>query len=167
MSTTPAAPATIDPIIPKSLVDSVKECFGIQASTPVEIVNIQLASSSEISGSDLAATIGLDSPRFTGTLAICFPTASFLGIVNRMLGEKYDSISPENADAAGELLNILYAGARVKINQAGHEFAPAIPTIVRGNEIRISHPSAQKVVCLQCKCEFGHFHVEISLKRKP
>lgn len=158
----------LDPVIPKSLIESIKDTFTVQANTPIEILQVKAmdVSSSTQENTDLIAAIGMNSGKFSGTVAICFPTNTFLGIVNRMLGENYTSVTNENADAASEILNILYGGARVKINKAGHDFTPAIPTVTRGKNLRIAHGESKKVVRIDCQCEFGPLHLEVSLRSR-
>ncbi len=156
----------IDPIIPKSLVDSIKDAFGIQASCPIEIKSVTAVPPSVVNGIDIISIIGVQSAKLRGTFALCFPKVAFLGIVNKMLGETFPEINNDNADAAGELLNITYAGARVKINQAGHDFQPAIPSVVRGNDIIVAHGEVPLIVRVNCQSEFGPFHAEISLRKK-
>jgi CheY-specific phosphatase CheX len=154
----------LDPIIPKSLIESLKETFSIQASTTIEILKVCAVEPVHSSSADLIAAIGMKSSTVSGTLAICFPKSSFLGMVNKMLGEGFSEITVENSDAAGEFLNIIYASARVKMNQAGHDFAPAIPTVTRGSDVKISHGGVPKIVKVDCRCEHGEFHLEVSLR---
>ena len=154
----------IDSIIPRSLIDSLKETFSIQASTPIEIIKVSVVEPQSLHEVDLIAAIGLKSSVLYGTLALCLPAVPFLAILNRMLGENYTEITPENSDAIGELLNITYGAARVKINQSGHDFSPAIPTVTCGTKIQISHGSAAKIIRIDCKCEFGLLYVEVSLR---
>src|SRR4051794_18484697 len=53
---------------------------------------------------DIAAVIGLTSAAFNGSVAICFPEVVFLGMMERMLGEKYAAITQDLEDGASELL---------------------------------------------------------------
>ena len=156
----------IDPIIPKSLVDAIKDTFSIQASTTVEIKAVSVVPPGGINGVDVVSVIGLNSPTLEGTRALCFPKATFLGVMNKMLAENYTEITVENADGAGELLNITYGGARVKINEAGHSFMPAIPTVAIGDKIQIVHKNTQKIVRIECNCGFGPFFSQVSLRKK-
>jgi CheY-specific phosphatase CheX len=158
--------STLDPVIPRSLVDSIRDSFGIQASTPVEIVGVSTEVAPSPMAVDVVSALGMKSSQLQGTLALCLPSKSFLGIINKMLGENFQTITPENADAAGEMLNIIYASARVKWNQAGHDFEPSIPTTARGSNLQMSHGSNAKVVRISCKCEHGDFYLEVSLRRR-
>jgi len=155
----------IDPIIPKSLLDAVKEVISIQASVPVTIKSVAAVASNQVSNIGIVSSIGIREPGLGGTLALCFPTVTFLTIVGKMLGETYSEITDENADAAGELLNIIYGNARVKINLAGHAFLPAIPTVIYGEKVRVSHGDGAQIIRVDCETNSGSFHLEISLKK--
>ena len=157
--------ATIDPIIPKSLMESIKATFSIQASTPIQILSVAPLASESSQDIDLVAVIGLSGKTYYGTLALCFQKKTIIGIINKMLGENYADLGQDNSDAAGELLNIIYASARVKINESGLGFEPAIPAVIRGIDIRVSHGTLNQVTKIDCMSEFGPFHVEVSLKR--
>lgn len=157
--------STSDAIIPRSLMESLKDAFKIQASTPVKILDVGPAVPEKLASVGLIAAIGMQSTQYSGTLSLCFPDATFLGILEKMLGEKYPVITPENADAAGELLNIVYASARVKMNEGGNDFAPAIPTITHGVNMQMARGGNPKVVRLNCSCEFGSFFLEVSLRK--
>lgn len=156
---------TIDPLIPRSLMEALKDAFQVQASTPIEILSATALAPSARTGIEIASAIGLKSTNYTGTLALCFPEKTFLGVINRMLGESYSEINKDNSDAAGEMLNIIFGSARVKMNAGSHDFLPAIPTVARGVEISISHGNSPMIIKIECKCEFGTFHLEISLRK--
>ena len=154
----------LESVIPKCLMEALREAFSIQASTQVEIKSVKVAEPDSISNADLISAIGLRSSTASGTLAIGFPTTTFLGVVNKMLGENYQTITAENSDASSELLNITFASARVKINGMGYDFQPAIPTTTRGEHVTVSH-GGNKVVRVECSCEFGPFFLEVSLRK--
>lgn len=156
----------MESVIPTSLFESVRETLRVQASTPVEITRVETIERSSLSDVEIIAAVGMNSSLYSGTLAICFPKETFLKVVNQMLGEKYTEITVENSDAAGELMNIIYASARVKINQAGNDFGPALPTTTRGPHIQISHGGSNKIVRATCGTAYGTFYFEISFRRK-
>lgn len=156
---------TLDPVIPNSLIGMIKEAFKIQLSANVDIKGTEISKPDPVSGIEIVSVLGMKGKSFAGTLALCFPKKTFLGVVNQMLGESYSEINQENSDAASELLNIMYGNARVKINNEGHEFLPALPTIIRGQNIGVIHPEVSHIFRINCECEHGSFHVEISLKR--
>src|ERR1700744_6373713 len=61
---------------------------------------------------DIAGIIGITSPSFKGSISLCFPEKTFLGIMGKMLGETYTSITKDVEDGAGELTNIIFGAAK-------------------------------------------------------
>ncbi len=111
---------------------------------------------------DIAAVIGLTSPAFNGSVAVCFPKNIFLNIMERMLGEKYEEIGEELEDGACELLNIIFGQAKRNLNEKGYQIEKAIPTIVRGSGVAIKHLSEGPTVVIPFETEIGIFHIEIA-----
>lgn len=111
---------------------------------------------------DIAGVIGITSLGFNGSISICFPEKTFIGVVSSMLGEEYTEITKDVEDAAGELLNIIFGHAKKKLNENGHSFQKAIPTVVRGNKIRLKHMVEHLTFILPFETEFGMFYMEIS-----
>jgi chemotaxis protein CheX len=158
-------PTVLEPLIPRTLVETLKNTFAIQASTEITIKSLAAVPPSPLAGCDLVSIIGMKSSTLSGLAALVFPAATFLGVVNRMLGENYTEINQENSDAAGEILNIIYGSARVKINDGGHDFTPAIPTVVKGTDVGVAHGDVPLVVRIACDSDLGPFFMEISLRR--
>src|SRR5688572_11064834 len=80
---------------------------------------------------DIAAVIGLTSKSFNGSVAICFPKAVFLMIMEKLLGETHKDIDKELEDGASELLNIIFGQAKKVLYAKGYAIERAVPTIVR------------------------------------
>lgn len=152
---------TMASISKKCILPALTHAFAKQASV---IVKAEVVPTADVGNIDLVATITFRSTKFQGVIGLCFPSPTFLGIVNQMLGESWREINDENADAAGEFLNIIYASARVMMNQIGHDFAPAIPTVLRGNSLQIMHGHAQTRNKILCMTEGGLFHLDASLR---
>ena len=153
-------------IIPKAIADSVVNTFKVQFQTPSEIVSVVTEPPSPLGNKSLMATLGLKSSDFGGSLALWFPETTFLPIVNHMMGENDTCITKDNADAAGEILNIIYTTAKTKINETGFDFQPSIPTVVIGTNLQLGQGSATKIMKLNCKCSHGEFYVIILLSKK-
>ena len=112
---------------------------------------------------DIAAVIGLTSVGFQGSVAICFPKAIFLTVMERMLGEKYTEITTELEDGASELLNIIFGQAKRELNSKGYTIEKAIPTIVRGTNMAVRHLGPSPTVVVPFETEVGIFHIEIAV----
>jgi chemotaxis protein CheX len=154
-----------DVVVLLEINEAIKQVFKVQASTDVTLGKIEAIARSQTVASDVTAVISLSSPALKGTLALCFPNATFLGIVGRMFGETFTEVTTELSDGAGEFLNMIYGVARTKINQQGHGFAPAIPSVVRGSQIYLTHGEGSHILMIPCRCDAGAFHMEMSLKR--
>jgi chemotaxis protein CheX len=111
--------------------------------------------------SDLAAVIGLTSTAFNGSVAICFPEEVFLAIMEKMLGEKYTTITQDVEDGASELLNIIFGQAKKSLNALGYAIDRAVPTIVRGESLNVFHLTRSPTIMLPFESEVGAFHIEI------
>jgi CheY-specific phosphatase CheX len=109
----------------------------------------------------IAGVIGITSAKFTGTITLCFPEKVFLGMMERMLDEKFAVLTDELQDGVAEMLNIIFGHAKVILNQQGHTIQKAIPTVIRGDKIHTSHLSASKVVVLSFVTDLGTFQIEI------
>ena len=111
----------------------------------------------------IAGVISLSTEQFSGSITLAFPETVFLKIYESMCGEAVEKINEEIEDAAGELLNIIYGSAKTKLNeQCNYKLAPALPTILSGEKIKIRQTTYQKVIVLPFQTSFGLFRVEIS-----
>lgn len=136
------------------------------ANTKCEAQKPQLMHLDEKSRTDdisIAGVISLTTEQFHGSITLAFPEVVFLKIYEAMFGEVVDKINEEIEDAAGELLNIIYGSAKTKLNeQCNYKLAPALPTILSGEKIKIRQTTYQKVIVLPFKTPHGLFRVEIS-----
>lgn len=115
---------------------------------------------------DIAAVIGVTSDAFNGTITLCFTEATFLGIMSNMLGEKQTAITQDLEDGAAELLNIIFGQAKIVLTGQGYSVQKAIPTVVRGKDLKTTHIASQPVVVLPFKTPIGEFHIEIVTEGK-
>ncbi|AGH94523.1 chemotaxis protein CheX [Pseudobdellovibrio exovorus] len=113
---------------------------------------------------DIAGVIGITSPQFTGSIAICFPKKVFLGAMSQMLGESYTDITKDLEDGAGELLNIIFGYAKKILNERAFAIEKAIPTIVRGTSLEIKHITNSKTIVVPFETTFGLFYIEIGIE---
>ena len=114
---------------------------------------------------DIMGVIGLTSSSFTGSIALCFPATTFLSIMEKMLGEKFPTITEEVKDGAAELLNIVFGMAKSKLNAANHHIVQALPAVIHGDEIGRKQMSSEATIVLPFSSEAGLLHLEIGLNR--
>jgi CheY-specific phosphatase CheX len=153
--------------IPALLQTAVVDAFQVQAGLKVQVGEVVMEPAIPAAQSiiDCMSVIGVKTDNFQGSLALGFPKSTFLKIVEKMIGETHETISQEVADASGELLNIIYASARVKMNQLGMNFRPAIPATILGKELSLCLGTATSFLKFTCQCEYGTFFVALNLKR--
>ena len=146
-------------------ITAAKETFEQQTKTPITIGDPILKSAAPSADDvDIAGVINLVSDVFSGAIALCFPKAVFLKIYeNMMKGEKHDEITPEIQDAAGELLNIIFARARAElVDRKGFVIHQAIPTVIGGKQLSIAMDKKLTAIILPFKTAEGDFHMEIA-----
>lgn len=158
---------TLDPqIIPMSIRNSIVETFHTMAQDKAEFVSVTTEDSSFAPGQGIVSLISAKSDQFNGTVALYFPAETYVPLMNKILGETQNAITDGNADGASEFLNIIYASARNKINEAGFNFVPAIPSTLKGQNLELPKSGGAKLTKFNCKCSFGPFLVAISLTAK-
>lgn len=146
----------------KPIVEGTLKTFKVQAGLEIKGGKPFYKGTVEQPKFALAGVIGLASSKFCGSVSLCFPEKVFLGIMGKMMGEEYTEINDELQDGAAELLNIIFGQAKATLNNSGYDLEMAIPTIVRGTELKTSAMSKKPVVVLPFETDLGEFQVEIS-----
>lgn len=116
----------------------------------------------EMAKGDVTGIIGLTGPA-EGSLAVSFTGSCALKIVENMVGEKYEELNDEVADAVGELTNMISGDARAQLQKIGYDFTASLPTVVRGKNHTVKHISrGGPTVLIPFDTENGNFYVEAS-----
>ncbi len=144
----------------KPFLDGIRETIKIQCGTEITPLKPMMKSTAPAYTFDIAAIIGLASSTFKGTMTICFPKAVYLEFLSQMLGEQFTEITPDLHDGAAELLNIIFGHAKRVLNDSGHDFQKAIPSVIQGQNLQSRHLSANPVIVLPFSCAKGTFYVE-------
>lgn len=153
-------------IIPLCFERSIVRAFDVQLTSKVEIKNVSMKpdATSDISIGCMS-TVMLQSKNLAGNLSIAFPESTFFALLKRMLDETVTEINAENADASGEMLNIIYSTGRKEINEAGFDFTPALPSTVFGKDLALSKGNMSGIALYSdCSCDLGRFAVMLSLR---
>lgn len=154
--------------IPVCLQRAVIDAFRIQLADEISVTVTTMSASEAVSAAsalDIVSVMGIQCTGYVGSLSLAFPKATFLGVLEKMLGEKYADVNPENADACSELLNIIYASARKSINQEGFDFQPAIPSTISGRDLSLPLGQFSSFMRFACVSKTGPFLMAFSLKR--
>ncbi len=146
-----------------AIANAVVEILKVQASTEVKVLKPRLKSESASSTYDILSVISLQSDQFQGTIALCFPKATYLNIYNAMLAESATEINDENRDAAGELLNMIFGMAKSKImNDKQLTIQKALPTVMSGEKIYMQANSSEVGLIIPMESSAGGLTVEVA-----
>lgn len=159
------AKVSIDVGFVNPFIAATKSTLESQCSTRVNVGKPYLKNSDqELAGIDIAGVISLTSNAFTGSIAICFPAVVFLNIYASMLGQPVEKeITRDSEDAAAEILNIIFGQAKAELNdKQAYQIQRAIPSIIRGQQLKVHHFSRNVAVIMPFTTDFGPFHLEIS-----
>ncbi|RZA05874.1 MAG: chemotaxis protein CheX [Proteobacteria bacterium] len=161
-----AGPLRIDVNFINPFIEGTIQTLGVQCQTPIAPDRpARKGQGTDTFRTDIAGIIGITSPVFTGSIAICFPESMFLLLMSRMLGEPCPEITKDMEDGAGEILNMIYGHAKKVLNEKGFSFEKAIPTVVRAPGLILSQINEQGTILLPFRAEEGSFHMEISVRQ--
>jgi chemotaxis protein CheX len=141
-------------------IDGAIETFKVQCAVEPKAGKPYVRGKSATSNA-IEAVIALNSAVFNGTIALCFPEKVFLGLMEKMLGEKYTEINKELEDGASELLNIIFGQAKKVLNDKGYAIQKAIPSIYRGDAVVARSEIINSTLVLPFEMDAGIFHIEI------
>lgn len=148
----------------KPFVHATEVTFGTQVGLQLKAGKAYSKDPNATSTTSIAALINLGSRAFQGSIALCFPSAVFLAIYSRFVGEDALQITPEIEDAAAEFLNMIFGVAKAELNdQEGYRIEQAIPAVITGEKLRVLHFSRGKAVVVPFETPDGVFSLEISL----
>lgn len=109
---------------------------------------------------DVSGVIGLTGEK-NGSISISFSDTCIIKIVSNMLGEEYNSVNDDVKDAVGELTNMISGQARKALDEIGHTFNAAIPTVIVGKNHTISHITRGPMIAIPFDTADGPFTIEV------
>jgi chemotaxis protein CheX len=143
-------------------IDATLQTLEITAGIAAKKEQVFLRGPEQISG-DISAIVALNSQTYLGSFAVSFEEACFLAVVSNMLGETFTSINPDIQDAAAEICNQIFGGAKKVLNESGHTIQPAIPSVISGKRHQIRHPVGGTCIAVKFSTPVGNFQVEAVL----
>lgn len=159
-----SASAAFDINIVNAFIDATNKVLETMAQTPSVKDSLYLRDPNAISG-DISAILSIHSSTHNGSLAISFGKDCFLAVVNKMLGENYKEINPENSDAVAELCNQIFGIAKKELNANGHDLQMAIPSVVTGDSHKILHKTSGPCVVVKFMTPNGYFTIETVMEK--
>jgi chemotaxis protein CheX len=112
---------------------------------------------------DISGIVGITGEA-EGSLCITFSKSCILHIIGKMFGEEQNDITDEVKDAVGELTNMISGDSRRRLQEMGHSFEGAIPTVVSGPGHEVRHISKEPILSIPFTTVAGSFIVEVCFR---
>ena len=116
----------------------------------------------EVAVGDVSGLIGMVGPQTKGSLSITFDENLALTVMERMLGERPNTVNEEVTDMLGEITNMVAGGAKNLLGDKGYEFDMATPIVVAGKSHTISHKCKGKTLLIPFSSAAGNANIEVS-----
>ena len=109
---------------------------------------------------EVSGIIGL-SGKASGVVVVSVEREVALGVTEKMLGERPDSLNADVMDAIGEITNMI--AGRAKTGLAHLEMNLALPTVITGKDHVIRFGSLAQTISIPYSCAWGELIVEVGL----
>lgn len=149
----------INPLL-NAVIDVLKTMAMIKASPGKPYLNKERTAAGDVTG--LIGVTGYAE----GVISLTLTEACVLRIVSNMLGEEFNSINDEIADAVGELTNMIAGQARTHLADAGMSFQAATPSVFTGKNHTLKHIGGSPILSIPFSTPDGNLVVEISIAEK-
>ncbi|GAC20012.1 chemotaxis protein CheX [Paraglaciecola arctica] len=114
---------------------------------------------------DISGLIGMVGDNIQGSMSISFEEGLVLEIMNKMLGEKPESIDSDVQDMVGEITNMICGGAKNELDQKGYDFGMATPIVISGKNHTINHQVDGKKMVMPFSHESGNLYLEMCFNK--
>lgn len=158
-------PSKVDVNFINAFLAGTVEVLKLQANTEATSAPPQVREKDSPIEGDISGVIEISSNHFNGSVIISFPEQTFLTLIDRMIGERHDAISPVNSDGAAELANIIFGYAKRILNdKEDRGLKMASPTVVYGKELTSFRDEGGKRIAVPFESNAGNFTVEIRVR---
>ncbi|XPV78015.1 MAG: chemotaxis protein CheX [Desulfovibrio sp.] len=117
----------------------------------------------ELATGDVSGIVGLTGDK-TGTVSVSFDKNCAITIVKNMLGGELEDIIQDVKDAVGEITNMVSGQARRGLSEVGITLQAGTPTVIMGDNHRITHVGNGPVMAIPFRTDHGDFTIEVSLQ---
>jgi hypothetical protein len=106
----------------------------------------------------------LNSQTIRGTVGLCFPDQTYFNFITSATGLKFNEMTPELALGSGEFMYHIFETARPNLTNLGYGIDPAVPFLVTGQDILVSHLLPDRGFSILFDSPSGRFQFEIGIK---
>ena len=121
--------------------------------------------SDNLASGEISGVIGMVGDSIQGSMSISFEKGLVLEIMNKMLGEKPESIDSDVQDMVGEITNMICGGAKNELGQKGYDFGMATPVVVSGKNHTINHQVDGKKMEMPFSHATGMLYLEMCFNK--
>lgn len=107
---------------------------------------------------DVASYMEIQSQMFQGALVVSFEKSIYLKILTNMLGEEQTEITADNADAIGEINNMILGNAKPEFTQ--YKIEMSLPKIMKKGDLPPT-PAKSVVMLIPFELPEGRIHIEV------
>ncbi len=147
----------INPFL-EATVSVIKTMASLEPTPGKPFLKKESASTGDVSG-----IVGITGDA-EGSLCLTFSQECILFVISRMLGEEQTDINNDVKDAVGELTNMISGDSRRRLQELGHSFQSAIPTVISGKGHEIKHITKGPIFSIPFSTQAGTFTVEVCFK---
>ncbi len=143
-----------------TLLDSVMMSMKVLIETEITKTTVTVVKDiSTIPVIQAGAMAGILSAYFSGNIVIGFTSDVFKKVMSIFLQMEIEVMTPEIADGAAELLNVIIGQTKIKLNERGFDIRQVIPNVITGEKILISPSAKQTCVLIACQTKIGDFTI--------
>lgn len=110
----------------------------------------------------IAGVIGITGRTYQGAMSLSFTREAFLHLMGQMLQEELTDITPELADGAAELSNIIFGHAKLALNASGHDIRMALPSVLKADELSSGAPMNTDATAILLRTPAGPLVIEFA-----
>ncbi len=96
-----------------------------------------------------------------GTIEMSFSEDTAIAICNKLVAGDNTKLNADVVDALGEMVNMVTGGAKAKF--VGERMSTSLPSVVKGRNYTIKHPSGSRSVDIPFESELGNLLVRITI----
>ena len=108
----------------------------------------------------VSAIVGL-SGTIRGTIEMSFPEETAIAICNKLVSGDNTMLNADVIDALGEMVNMVSGGAKAKF--VGERMSTSLPSVVKGANYTIKHPSNSQSISIPFESELGSLLVKVTI----
>jgi CheY-specific phosphatase CheX len=115
---------------------------------------------------DVSGIVTMSQESAAGLLVISFPKKMICDLLSKFYGKPFTNLDNTVNMSVGELTNVIYGVAKKVMNEEGHAFGMAIPSIIVGNQHFVFAHFSGEITVMEFTTEFGVFQVYTCLKQR-